>query len=70
MNVQDAITPAKAASILGVTRSRVRQFVRDGALAVAGKFGSTTVFSEAAVRELKKKRTAAGAAKKNGKGKQ
>lgn len=62
MNAEDMITPTKAAQILGVNRSRVRQFVANGELKAAGKFGSTTMFSEAVVKELKKKR----AVKKNG----
>ena len=62
MNATDTITPDKAAQILGVNRSRVRQFVANGELKTAGKFGSTTMFSEAVVKEFKKKR----AAKKNG----
>jgi predicted site-specific integrase-resolvase len=67
MNADNKITPQKAADILGVKRSRVRQFVASGELKTAGKFGSTTMFSESVVRELKKKRASRNGHKKRSK---
>jgi excisionase family DNA binding protein len=63
MNADKTIDPTEAADILGITRARLRQFVANRELETAGMFGNTTMFSEAAVREFKKKRDAA---KKNG----
>ena len=67
MNATDVITPDRAAQILGVNRSRVRQFVASGKLKTAGRFGSTTMFSEAVVREFKKTRAKKNGSKKAGK---
>lgn len=57
------ITPERAARILGLTRSRVRQFVASGELRAAGMFGTTTIFLEREVLQFKEKREGA---KKNG----
>lgn len=52
----NGLTPTQVTLILGVSRSRVRQFVRDGDLKTEGTFGNTTIFSKHAVEALKKKR--------------
>ena len=52
----ETVTPKEAAKILGLTRQRVQQLVKDETLKNDGKFGSTTKIRLSSVKKLKAKR--------------
>lgn len=59
------ISTADAAELLGVSESRVRQFVFDGRLKPAGRLGINLLFDRRTVSALAKKKRQRGRPRKN-----
>jgi excisionase family DNA binding protein len=66
MAIANFLTTADAAEELGISESRVRQFVMDGRLAPTRRIGNMLLFDRKTVREFAKIPRQPGPAKKAG----